>query len=255
MIENNKEIDSQRLSDEDRPSLAASIWPILLPVMLMAGASVVKLLAESYQWSRLLEANEVLGFIGHPTMALLLGFLLAYWMLLRPRANGELNREVVQTGLMDAAMILLVTGAGGAFGQVIKATPLAQSIQTLLGVGQSLPAWAGLGLLFFVAALLKSAQGSSTTALVVTSSMAAPLLPILGLEQQAMGLPMGHLLAVLVIGAGAMVVSHVNDSYFWVVTQFSGMDVKSAYRAQTLATLWQGLAGLLMVLLLSWVLL
>jgi len=111
-----------------------------------------------------------------------------------------------------------------------------------LGVGLFMP--------FMVAAALKTAQGSSTVALVTTSAMVAPLLAQLGLDSE-----MGRVLTVMAIGAGAMTVSHANDSFFWVVTQFSRMPVAVAYRAQTVATLIQGLVGMLTVWLLSLVLL
>lgn len=88
---------------------------------------------------------------------------------------------------------------------------------------------------FIVAAALKSAQGSSTVALVATSALVAPMLGDIGLASD-----MGRVLTVMAIGAGAMTVSHANDSFFWVVTQFSRMSVKQAYKAQTMATLVQG---------------
>ena len=103
---------------------------------------------------------------------------------------------------------------------------------------------------FIVSAALKSAQGSTTVALVTTSALVAPLLPELGLDSE-----MGRVLCVMAIGAGAMTVSHANDSFFWVVTQFSRMSVSTAYRAQTLGTLMQGIAGIITVWLLSLVLL
>ena len=108
----------------------------------------------------------------------------------------------------------------------------------------------GLFMPFVVAAALKSAQGSTTVALVTTSALVAPMLGQLGLDSE-----MGRVLTVMAIGAGAMTVSHANDSFFWVVTQFSRMPVAVAYRAQTVATLIQGLAGIITVWLLSLVLL
>ncbi len=116
------------------------------------------------------------------------------------------------------------------------------STLSALGIGLFMP--------FVVAAALKTAQGSTTVALVTTSALVAPLLPQLGLDSE-----MGRVLTVMAIGAGAMTVSHANDSFFWVVTQFSRMTVSTAYRAQTLATLVQGIAGMLAVWLLSLVLL
>ncbi|WXJ94021.1 hypothetical protein MCACP_04850 [Neomoorella carbonis] len=100
-------------------------------------------------------------------------------------------------------------------------------------------------LIFIIAAMLKTAQGSSTVALVTTSSLIAPMLPQLGLTS-----PMDLVLTVMAIGAGAMTVSHVNDSYFWVVSQFSGLEVTDAYKAQTAATLLEGLVTIVTTIVL-----
>lgn len=98
---------------------------------------------------------------------------------------------------------------------------------------------------FIIAAALKTAQGSSTAALVITSSLIAPLLPQLGITG---AVPLA--LVVMAIGAGAMVVSHVNDSYFWVVKEFSGMSVTQAYKAQTTGTLIQGIVSIIVTFIL-----
>ncbi|MEX0361570.1 MAG: GntP family permease, partial [Allomuricauda sp.] len=103
----------------------------------------------------------------------------------------------------------------------------------------------GLLISFAIAAVLKTAQGSSTVAIITTSAIIAPLLDTFGLLSIT-----DKALAVLAIGAGAMTVSHVNDSYFWVVSQFSNMNVKTALRGHTLATLFQGLVGLGVIVLL-----
>ena len=146
---------------------------------------------------------------------------------------------------MLAAPILLIAGAGGAFGAVIKETPVGSYLgHTLssLGLGVFMP--------FVVAAALKTAQGSSTVSLVTTSTLVAPLMASIGLDSE-----MGRLLCVMAIGAGAMTVSHANDSYFWVVTQFSRMSVAQALRAQTAATAVQGIVAILFIWLLSLVVL
>ena len=98
---------------------------------------------------------------------------------------------------------------------------------------------------FLIAAALKTAQGSSTAALVITSSLIAPMLPLMGIEG---AIPLA--LVVMAVGAGAMTVSHVNDSFFWVVTQFSGMKVTDAYKAQTIATLFQGVVTIIFTMIL-----
>ena len=103
---------------------------------------------------------------------------------------------------------------------------------------------------FIVAAALKSAQGSTTVALITTAAIVEPLLAQMGLDSE-----MGRVMCVMAIGAGAMTVSHANDSYFWVVTQFSRMSVAQALRAQTAATAVQGIVAILFIWLLSLVVL
>jgi len=87
----------------------------------------------------------------------------------------------------------------------------------------------GIWLPFILTAAIKTAQGSSTVALITTASILAPLMGTLGFESE-----MQKALMVIAIGAGAAVVPHANDSGFWVVTQLTGMDIKTGYRVYTL---------------------
>ncbi|MFH8692682.1 GntP family permease [Streptomyces anulatus] len=238
---------------ERLPGLGRALAPILVPIVLMATGSVAAFPSGD---STLVDGalGALLTDLGSPVNALLIGVVLAL-ALLPPRRDAKALTTWVAEGLVDAAPILVITGAGGAFGAVIKGTPLADYIGTLIGDGSALKGVTALLVLFGIAALLKTAQGSSTAALIITSTLAQPLLPTLGLDGTLGSIPIGQVMAVMAIGAGAMVVSHVNDSYFWVVTQFSGMDVKTAYRAHTAATLVQGLSALAAVLVLGAVLL
>lgn len=238
---------------ERLPGLGRALAPILVPIVLMATGSVAAFPSGD---STLVGGalGALLTDLGSPVNALLIGVVLAL-ALLPPRRDAKALTTWVAEGLVDAAPILVITGAGGAFGAVIKGTPLADYIGTLIGDGSALKGVTALLVLFGIAALLKTAQGSSTAALIITSTLAQPLLPTLGLDGTLGSIPIGQVMAVMAIGAGAMVVSHVNDSYFWVVTQFSGMDVKTAYRAHTAATLVQGLSALAAVLVLGAVLL
>ncbi|GLF96034.1 GntP family permease [Streptomyces yaizuensis] len=238
---------------ERLPSMGSALAPIIVPIVLMAVGSVAAFPADG---GTLVGGafGAFLTDLGNPVNALLIGVLLAL-ALLPPKRDAQALTTWVAEGLVDAAPILVITGAGGAFGAVIKGTPIADYIASLIGDGSSVSGVTALLVLFGLAALLKTAQGSSTAALIITSTLAQPLLPALGLDGTMGSIPIGQVMAVLAIGAGAMVVSHVNDSYFWVVSQFSGMDVKTAYRAQTAATLVQGLTALAFVLLLGLVVL
>ncbi|OZB14220.1 MAG: gluconate transporter, partial [Marinobacter sp. 34-60-7] len=215
--------------------------PIFVPILLICLGSVA-----SYPTAPLGDGfvYETLNFLGKPLNALLIGLGFALTLLQGKGRLEEFGRHT-QKGLEVAAPIILITGAGGAFGAVLAATPLGDYLgETLstLGLGVIMP--------FIVAAALKSAQGSSTVALVTASALVAPLLPQLGLDSDA-----GRVLTVMAVGAGAMTVSHANDSYFWVVSQFSKMSVATAYKSHTLATLIMGLVTITAVWIASLVVL
>ncbi|WP_033826539.1 GntP family permease [Bacillus andreraoultii] len=222
------------------PSTMKSFAPIVLPIVLI-GISSFTIFAD---WKGMLA--DIFIFLGTPVVALFIGVLFA--LLLLPQYNEQTLSDWIGQALKEAAPILLITGAGGAFGKVISTTPIAEYIQSL-GENTLLTGALFLIIPFLIAAALKSAQGSSTAALVITSTLIAPLLPQLEIVGS---IPLA--LVVMAIGAGAMVVSHVNDSYFWVVKEFSGMSVTQAYKAQTAATLLQGIVAFLTTLLL-WVIL
>ena len=162
-----------------------------------------------------------------------------FW--LKPKGNKAAGNWFVEA-IKISGPILIITGAGGAFGGVLKATPLQDFIAQWLaeGTGDLMV----IVSIFVISAILKSAQGSSTSAMVITSSLLASIIPTLGWEN-----PLQFAFAVMAIGGGAMTVSHFNDSYFWVVSQFSGMSAKDTSRGYTLLTGVQGLLVLGLCLL------
>ena len=232
---------SMELTDQDLPSPLSAFMPIIIPILMICMGSIANFPSRPFGTDIIFIG---LLFLGKPLIALIFGLALSTRLIKLGKRTKQLSNFVSQ-GITAAAPILLITGAGGAFGAVLKATPMGDYLgQTLSGMG------VGIFMPFMVAAALKSAQGSSTVALVTTSAMVANLLPELGLDSS-----MGRVLTVMAIGAGAMTVSHANDSYFWVVSQFSNMNVSLAYRAHTMATLLQGLTGITIVFLLSLLLL
>ncbi|MFB2721061.1 GntP family permease [Shewanella xiamenensis] len=235
------DFESLKQSYGTLPSPLKAFAPIFVPILLICLGSVANFPSAPLGKETLF---SLLVFLGQPVNALLIGLFLSLLLLKSTNKIAEFSERISQ-GLVAAAPIILITGAGGAFGAVLKATPIGDflgSSLSALGVGIFMP--------FIVAAALKSAQGSSTVALVATSALVAPMLGDIGL-----GSEMGRVLTVMAIGAGAMTVSHANDSFFWVVTQFSRMSVKQAYKAQTMATLIQGVTSMLAVYVLSLVLL
>ena len=233
-----EEVFQSEAESEVAPSLFRSLTPIILPILLIVGRTVGELpnrpLGES-------EIVALLSFLGQPAVALSVGVVAALGL------PAKLKRRMVSTtgwfgeAIKSAAVIVVITGAGGAFGQVLQSSGIALN----LDIG-SIDRSAGILVPFLVAAAIKTAQGSSTVAMITTAGIVAPLLGALGLDSDV-----ARALAVVSIGAGSMVVSHANDSYFWVVTQFSGMNVNQGYRLQTLGSLVQGTTGAVAVWLLS----
>jgi GntP family gluconate:H+ symporter len=225
--------------DPRRPSALASAIPILLPLVLIVLKSLADLPDQS--WIRS-DAAKFLSFVGAPVVALLIGVFLAFLLPVKRTTEMLSTSGWVGEAVLAAATIIIITGSGGAFGKVLQNSGIGNFITTHMGKSESL----SILLPFVVAAALKTAQGSSTVAIITTAGIMAPLLESLHLDS-----PTGRALAVVTIGAGSMVASHVNDSYFWVVTGFSKMSVKDGYRFQTLGTLVEGCAAAVALWLIS----
>ncbi|MDN4492954.1 GntP family permease [Ureibacillus aquaedulcis] len=221
----------------EMPSTFKAFFPIVLPIILIGIGSIAALVGNPDA-----TFNMILRFLGSPIVALLLGVFAAFPLL--PKLNEETLTGWIGDSLKDAAPILLITAAGGSFGTIIKETGVGDMLQQM-DLGSLATGSLFLLVPFIIAAALKTAQGSSTTALVITSTLVAPMLVTAGIEG---ALPLA--LVVMAIGAGAMTVSHVNDSFFWVVTQYSGMEVTQAYKAQTMATLLQGITTIVFTIIL-----
>jgi gluconate:H+ symporter, GntP family len=138
---------------------------------------------------------------------------------------------------------LVLVGAGGAFGAVLKETALKDMVSNWLAANET----SGVVFLivaFLVAAFFKTAQGSTTSSMVLTSGILAPLAASVGFIE-----PLDLTLLVMAVGSGAMTVSHANDAWFWVVSQFTGLTQKDTYRTHTILTGLQGVLSLVVVCL------
>jgi GntP family gluconate:H+ symporter len=215
------------------PSAFLSFLPIVLPILLILLKSVAEFPSRPFGGGRL---QQLFSFIGDPVSALMLGVVCSLFLVRKGSMKEALDGWMGQ-GIRDSAIILVITAAGGSFGQIIRGSPIVDFIKLNLG-GLHL----GIFLPFLISAALKTAQGSSTVAIVTTASILAPMLSTLGLDPA---------LTVIAIGAGSMVVSHANDSYFWVVSQFSNMPVTTAYKAFTSATAVEGVVAFLAVFVMS----
>ena len=233
------EIAIDELPEKELPGTTLSFAPIILPIVLIALNSIAGYPTHPFGQGRFV---EVLQFIGNPVVALFVGVGFAFRLKHRSK---DTHIHWVGQGLRQAGVIILITGAGGAFGAILRATGVGEFIGSTfsdLELGLLLP--------FIIAAVLKTAQGSSTVAIITTAAIIAPVMESFGLDTAT-----GRALAVLSVGAGAMTVSHINDSFFWVVAQFTEMDTQTALKSQTVATLLQGVVGVLIVLGLGVVLL
>ena len=221
------------------PSAFAAFLPLVLPILLIALRSVAAFPGQPFGSGAL---KTTLDFIGEPMVALLIGMFACIPLV--PKLNEEVMSDWIGVGLRDSAAIIMITATGGSLGALLAATKIADYLGASLAVFDL-----GIFLPFLIAAALKTAQGSSTVSLITTSAFVYPLLGTLGLAS-----PMGAVLATMAVGCGAMVVSHANDSYFWVVSQFSNLKVDIAYKCHTLGTLVQGLVGIATVYVLKLVL-
>jgi gluconate:H+ symporter, GntP family len=239
IIDPNPDLTEEQLTTKmkEAPGAFKAFLPILIPILLIVLKSVSDFPSNPLGTGMI---KSVSGFIGAPLVALLIGTVLAF------RLPKKFDREMLSaTGwvgkaLLDASIIILITGAGGSFGMVLRNSGIADVIGSSLA-DINLSIW----LPFILAAALKSAQGSSTVAIITTASIIAPLMASLGFDT-----PVDKALVVLSVGAGSMVVSHANDSIFWVVTQMSGMDVRTGYKLHTLGTLVIGITSITAIWLL-----
>ena len=212
-----------------------ALAPLIVPIILMALSSI----SAMAHWEGFIA--ELLTFLGTPIMALAVGTVLAIIQLLAAGKKPEFY-NITNDTLKTVGPILFVTAAGGVLGKVIASSDMVNFITEHAAVLETM----GIFFPFLLAAILKSAQGSSTVAITTTAGIVAPLLGVLGFVTPVKVAPV-----VMAIGAGAMTVSHANDSYFWVVTNFGEMKPEEGYKAQTLMTLVIGLAAMVEIFILN----
>ena len=235
--------------DTDSPrsqcSAAMAFLPIVLPIVLMALGSVAALVKMPEGIA------AVFTFLGKPVIAMMVAMLSCLPLLVRQKMLGRFY-DITQASLKTAGPIIFITAAGGVLGAVVVASGFVDLIKES---GDALKAL-GVVFPFLIAAILKSAQGSSTVAITTTASMMG-MFSDSGSMMSALGFtsPLAAALVVMAIGAGAMTVSHANDSYFWVVTGFGGIKPRDGYRTMTLMTLIMGLTAIVLIALAAAILL
>ena len=225
--------------DEHRCSATLAFLPIVLPIVLIALGSVAALV------NMPTDVTAVFTFLGKPSIALIIALLSCLPLLMQQKMTGQFY-DITQSSLKTAGPIIFITAAGGVLGAVVVASGFVDIIKES---GNSLKVL-GVVFPFLIAAILKSAQGSSTVAITTTASMMG-MFSDSGSMMNALGFttPLAATLVVMAIGAGAMTVSHANDSYFWVVSGFGGIKAGDGYRTMTLMTLIMGITAIALIAL------
>jgi|TARA_B100000686_G_C16785202_1_gene974733 GntP family gluconate:H+ symporter len=230
-----KEFVGQSFIEQGREAELPSTWgayaPILIPLTLIAGQSIAALMLPD---DHLL--NRLMLYLGWPVVALGIGILLAY----RQTTSEQVEVRVgtwVEEALRTSAMIIMVTGLGGALSQILRNTPAVEAIaETTAAVG--LPA---IFLPFVLGVVGNMITGSTTVGVITAASVAAPMMDRLGLTPEA---------TMLAGAAGSMIIKYVNSSYFWVCMSLSRMSLKAALVSYGGVTFVNGVAAMAVVYLL-----
>jgi GntP family gluconate:H+ symporter len=212
------------------PGMASVFAIIIIPTILIIGRSVLQGILDG-------GLLPVIDFVGNPVIALPIGVLLAISLLARNRSIEDIN-GMISEGVTKSASVLMIVGSGSVLALVLQRTGVGVFLGNL-AVGLNLP---GLVVIFIIASLLKTAQGGTTVTMTTATAIVGPLLPSLGISP---------VVAAMTICAGAMILMHVNDSFFWVVSGFTKMEVGTAYKTLTVIIAVMGLVTFAFVALLS----
>ncbi|KHF40077.1 GntP family permease [Halalkalibacter okhensis] len=223
--------------DKELPSFKLISAIILTPLVLILLNTFSGFLLEEGHIAR-----QIFTFLGHPFVALTIATLLTFTFLGTKRGYSRQEvHDIANKALEPAGIIILVTGAGGVFKQVLIDSGVGDVLGTMMA-GSNLPP---LLLAFLIAAAVRVAQGSATVSMVTAAGLMAPLISILNLEGPVLGL------MVIAIASGATVLSHVNDSGFWLVGRYFGLTVKDTLKTWTVMETLIGLVGLTVALILG----
>jgi len=224
-------------SRRDEPGFGIAFSLVALPLILILLGTASKVILDPQNPLR-----DILGFLGHPFVALLIATLLSFYTLgIRLGFTPTEVRGMATQALEPVGLIILVTGAGGVFGKVLVATGVGEVVADWMA-GSNLPL---VVLGFLIAAAVRIAQGSATVSMVTAAGLVAPIVEASDLSAPRVAS------VVIAIASGASVMAHVNDSGFWLVGRYLGMTEQQTLRVWTVAETLLGVTGFLTVLLLS----
>ena len=208
-----------------------SFLPVVVPILLISTSTIIKYPKLDINQLPFLKIFEI---IGKPEIALLIGFIMTLIFLKKDEIQS--TPQWIIKSLKNSFEILLITGAGGALGYIIRESGIIDNLNLNIATGL-----ASIFSVFILATIIKTIQGSSTVAIVTTCAITAPILQSIGMTSE-----LEKVILIISIGSGAMTISHVNDSYFWVVTKYSNIEMNDVLKYFSSATLIQGLTGLVL---------
>lgn len=233
-------VDEKSLDKKQLPSFFSALTPILIPLFLIILASIANYPTKPFGEG---EFFKIVQFIGSPVISLLLGALLSFTLPKKFDAKLLSSSGWIGESILLAAPVILITGAGAVFGKMLQNSGVGDLVTSSMSEAN----W-GIFLPFLIAFALKTAQGSTTVAMITTASIIAPILGPLGLDSETM-----KVFTALAIGSGSLAISHANDSGFWVVTQLSGMTIKQGNMSHSLGTVIAGVTSILVIYVLTMV--
>jgi GntP family gluconate:H+ symporter len=238
--------DTEPIPDDQLPGLLVSLLPVVLPVILIGFNTATDTIVKQYGSETAAQILPYAQIVGNPNLALLFSTVIALWLLYVQKGPTlkELS-DIVEVSLMSGGVIILITAGGFAFGQMLKEAQVGDAIEMLTAPksGEGINGYTMLFLCFGVATLLKIAQGSSTSAMIITSSMVAPMIT----DPAALGFHPVYLATA--IGAGSLMGSWMNDSGFWIFAKMGGLTEAEALKSWTIMLAVLGIVSMAMTLL------
>jgi Gnt-I system low-affinity gluconate transporter len=231
---------SLQKNTQSLPSFGIVALIITTPLMLILMSTFINVGVEKqiFQSSLL---TDILAFIGHPFTALIIATLMSIILCLRRNLTKQTILDLSTKALGPAGIIILVTGAGGVLKQILVDSGIGKILAESIA-DSSIPV---IILAWLLAALVRITQGSATVAMITSAGIMAPILPVFNLNQTNIAL------IVIAIAAGATILSHVNDSGFWIVSKYLGMNEKQTLKSWTVMETIIAICGLVFTLLVS----
>ena len=232
--------------EKQLPSLGWSLLPVVLPIVLIAFGSYVGMAYKGVEPENLPSWIGVVKIIGGKEIAMILAAAMAMLVYYRQKiATAEEMRKDIETALLDAGLIILITAAGGAFGTMLQLAGIGGTIETVFKSESGIAGMSVLIAAFCVASVLKLSLGSSTTAMLTASS----IIGAMGLTSETLGFNLAYL--GLTISCGSLVTSWMNDSGFWLTSRMAGLSETDTLKSVTVLHIIVGCSGFVIILILS----